>query len=327
MDLIKYIKGKSLPIKVNTLLIGVSGGVDSTVLLHILLPLAGHYDWELVVMHLNHGLRKSADKDEKFVKDLANSLGLKFISKTTDVKKVSQAKKLTIEEAGRMVRYEFFKNIAKKYPSSVIVTAHTADDQVETIIMNWLRGTLVRGLSGMRELDKNIWRPLLDVSKKDLIKFAGQYGIRYREDKSNKKFNYTRNKIRHQLLPVLLKFNPNLNKTLLRNAKLFSNLESFLDETLEQTYFKVKDKKTKDKVSLSRTAFMKLHTFMQDELLLYSIGLIKGDRQDFKQVHSQEIRKVLLNNKKESNKQLPGKLFLIKTYDKITISRNRPKDL
>ena len=331
MDLIKHIRqkieGNKVLCKGATLLVAVSGGMDSVSLLYSLLPLAGHYDWNLVVVHLNHGLRKSADKDAEFVKDLANSLGLEFVGSKVNVRRLAASKKMTIEEAGRVARYSFFNKMVKKYTAEVVVMAHTSDDQIETIVMNWLRGSFVRGLSGMKELDGNIWRPFLDINKDDIKSFIKQFKIAYREDESNRSLNYTRNKIRHLILPMLLKHNPGLPDVLLRNADTFANLEDFLDKYIKQVYKQAAVKSKQGMISFRRTAFMELHPFIQDELLLHAIGIIKGDRQDFKKVHLEQMRLVLESSKKESSKQMPGKLFLIKTCDTITISRYRPKNL
>ena len=331
MDLIEHIRKKieknNMPAKGATLLVAVSGGMDSISLLYSLLPLAGHYNWELVVAHLNHGLRKSADKDTQFVKDLASSLGLKFVSSKVNVRELAVSRKMTVEEAGRTARYSFFDKMAVKYAAEVVAVAHTADDQVETLVMNWLRGAFVRGLSGMRELDGNIWRPFLDVNKADIKDFIKKFKITYKEDESNKALNYTRNKIRHLILPMLLEYNLGLPDVLLRNANTFANLEDFLDGYIQQIYKQSIIKSKQGVVCFRRKAFMELHRFIQDELLLYAVGIIKGDRQDFKKVHLEQARLVLESSKKESSKQMPGKLFLIKTCDKITISRYRPKNL
>lgn len=331
MKLVEYIKDKvelgGFPGRNSVLVVAVSGGVDSVVLLHILLPLAGHYDWELIIAHLNHSLRQVADRDAKFVSDLAKSLSLKFVTKKVAVLNLAKKQKLTLEEAGRKARYDFLRNVAKKYKAEAIVTAHTSDDQVETILMNLSRGASTRGLAGMQELGNNIWRPLLGLSKEQLIKFAQKYGLKYKEDKSNKDLNYTRNRIRHLLIPTLLQINPGVLKVILRNAEVYTDLKNFLDDYVQQVYNKVLSKATKNLVSLDNYTFSKLHPFIQNEILLYAIKVLQGDRQDFKKIHLQEMMKVIKSSKKESYKQLPSKLFLIKTCDTIIISRRRPKNL
>jgi len=331
MELVEYIRNKvelrKFPHRNSVLIVAVSGGVDSVVLLHLLLPLAGYYDWELIIAHLNHSLRQAANADAKFVSSLAKSLGLKFVTKKVAVSKLAKQQKLTLEEAGRKARYAFLRNMAEKYKAEAIVTAHTSDDQIETVLMNLLRGAAVRGLSGMQELESNIWRPLLGLSKERLFEFAQKYGLKYKEDKSNKDLNYTRNRIRHLLIPALAQISPGVSKVILRNAEVCTDLKNFLDDYIQQAYDKVLTKATKDSISLCRYAFGKLHPFIQNEILLYVIKILQGDRQDFKKIHLQEMIKVIRGSKKKTYKQLPAKLFLIKTCDTITISRYRPKNL
>lgn len=324
MDILEHINqqivANKFPLRNTTLIVAVSGGVDSVVLLHLLLPLSANFNWELIVAHLDHKLRKESGQDLKFVSDLSGQLGLEFASKKVDVKKLAKQQKKTIEETGRNVRYGFFDELSDKYKKCIVVTAHTADDQLETIVMNWLRGTSLRGLTGMKVKNKNKWRPLLNFEKKELISFAKKYKLKFREDKSNKDLYYTRNKVRHILLPKLRQLNQNFGKVILRNADVLSGLENFIDQQIKTTIVEVKLKNNKDSVSFQMKPFLKLHNFIQSELLLHAIELIKGDRQDIKKVHLDEIYKVINSCKPNSYKQLPSKLLLVKAYDTITIS-------
>ncbi|OGB74319.1 tRNA lysidine(34) synthetase TilS [candidate division Kazan bacterium RBG_13_50_9] len=322
----KQVAANRFPPKGAILVVAVSGGVDSVALLHILLPLAGHYSWRLVVAHLNHKLRQEAKRDAQFVEQLAQQLGLKFVGGTAEVRREAKSCKLTLEEAGRTARYRFLRRVASRYRAAAIVMAHTADDQAETIVMNWLRGAAVRGLAGMRGLERGIWRPLLGVEKRALQRFAKEYKLAYREDRSNRELNYTRNQIRHQALPLLERINPGLRNMLLRSATTFAALEDFVAQMVKDVFHKLAIK-GRGRISFHRAAFSKLHAFIQDELLLYAIEYILGSRQGFKKVHISEMRRVVDSPKKVSSKQLPAKLFLIKTCDKITISRYRPKNL
>ncbi len=323
MDILEYINQQIMtnkfPSKKTTLIVAVSGGVDSVVLLHLLLPLAVKFNWELIVAHLDHKLRKESGLDLKFVSSLASQLNLEFISKKVDVKKIAKQQKKTIEEAGRDARYDFFNKLSDKYKKSIIVIAHNADDQLETVVMNWLRGSALRGLTGMKTINKKIWRPLLGLEKKELIDFSKKYKLKFREDKSNKDLYYTRNKIRHILLPKLEQLNKSFKKVVLRNADVLSGLEDFVDKQVKAAVIKIKLKKSKNSVSFQVKLFLKLHKFIQSELLLYIIELIKGDRQDIKRVHLKEIYKVIDSSKPKSYKQLPSKLLLVKAYDTITI--------
>lgn len=327
MDLIERLHKKSLPPKDTTLVAAVSGGLDSVSLLHLLLPLAAERDWELVVAHFNHQLRRAADGDEKFVKRLASGLGLKFMRGSHDVAKLAETKKLTLEEAAREARYAWLRGVAQRYPKSVIVTAHTADDQLETVVMNWLRGASVRGLAGMQELERGVWRPLLEVSKAELLDFAKRYHLKYRQDSTNLDTKHTRNLIRHQVIPMLSKINPNLKAMATRGSHNFSRLEGFLENQIVRLRKQVARRSKAGEVAFDLEKFKQLDSFAQDELVLWAVDKLQGSRQGFKQAHLHEVGKVVKSKKPQSCKQLPGKLFLVKARDKITISRYRPKDL
>ena len=239
---------------------------------------------------------------------------------------MAKRKKLTLEEAGRQARYDFLFKVAKRYHAKAIVVAHTADDQVETVVMNWLRGAGVRGLAGMREWEGIIWRPLLNVSKSDLKKLSRTLHFSYREDETNSQTVYTRNRIRRQVLPMLTKINPQIKNVLLRNAENLSMLEEWLDSHLVTVRKAVKVRQQKQAINWQLAPFKQLHPYLQNELMLWAVAQLQGDRQGYKMVHLSEMQKVINSRERRSFKQLPGKLFMIKAYDKISVSRFKPKN-
>lgn len=322
--LILQLDKQHFPSPWTTLIVAVSGGVDSVVLLHLLYLLVGQYDWEIIVAHFDHQLRAASSQDAKFVEGLAKSLGLKFVFGTANVIKLAKTRKLTIEEAGRWARYTWLQKMARKYRAEVIALAHTADDQAETIMMNWLRGGLARALTGMRSKENNLWRPLLSVPKTELVEFAQKYHLEFQEDSSNKNLAYTRNLIRHQILPILEKVNPGIKEVLGRNADSWAELETCLDHLTQDIYKKVANKSGADTVNFKEASFQRLDKFMQNELLLLAIQQLKGDRQDFKRAHLDEMQTILISPKPRAWKQFPGKLFLSRGYGKISVSYKRP---
>jgi len=323
--LILQLDNRYFPPRGATLIVAVSGGVDSAVLLYVLSLLVTSQDWKLIVAHFNHQLRRSANQDAKFVGALVKSLGLKFVSDTVNVAKFAKSHKLTIEEAGRSARYAWLQKIAKRYRAGAIVLGHTADDQVETVVMNWLRGGLVRALAGMRIKEGNLWRPFLQIYKTELKQFAKRYRIQFREDKSNRNLIYTRNLIRHRILPILKKVNPGIEGVILRNADNFSNLESWIENQVQETYKKVSGRPKIGTVNFSAKRFKELDRFLQNELFLLAIQKLKGDRQDIKKVHLDEMQAVLHSAQSTAWKQLPAKLFVYRGYGKISVSCHRPK--
>ncbi|MEK7782210.1 MAG: tRNA lysidine(34) synthetase TilS [Verrucomicrobiota bacterium] len=206
-------------------MIAVSGGVDSMALLWLLNNLAAESGWKLSVAHFNHQLRgRASDADERFVERVAQQLGLPFHAGRGAVKALAKRRGLSIEMAAREMRHQFLAQTARRLKCPVIAVAHHADDQVELFFLRMLRGAGGEGLAGMKwssvspaSRQVRIARPLLNVSKEELEKFARENQIRFREDASNASRDMLRNRVRHELLPLLRKnFQPALNRTVLR---------------------------------------------------------------------------------------------------------------
>jgi tRNA(Ile)-lysidine synthase len=193
------------------ILLAVSGGLDSMVLLHVLRHLAGAHRWKLTVAHFNHRLRgKAGDADERLVRQTARSLGLQFVAGRADVAATARAEGISLEMAGRKWRHDFLARTARKLRIPAIALAHHADDQVELFFLRLLRGTGGRGLAGMQWSNPSpsdpslaLVRPLLDQSKAALRDAAQAAGVRFSEDATNASMNIHRNRVRHELLPLL----------------------------------------------------------------------------------------------------------------------------
>jgi tRNA(Ile)-lysidine synthase len=222
------------------ILVAVSGGVDSMVLLHLLKKLSTASRWDLTVVHFNHQLRgKASDSDETFVRKAAAAMKLPFVVERADVKKFAKESKLSIEMAARKLRHEFLARVARQRKIKTIALAHHADDQVELFFLRLLRGA-AGGLAGMKwqspsPADKKVTliRPLLDISKTELDQFARGNKIRFREDATNASPDFLRNRIRHQLLPLLRsKYQPALNKVVLRLMEITGAESELADDTV-----------------------------------------------------------------------------------------------
>lgn len=214
------------------ILVAVSGGSDSVCLLDVLNCIKDVFNIKLFVAHLNHSIRgKDADNDEKFVKDLSEKYGFKFYSKRVDVPEFAKTFGLSLEEAGRILRYEFFDEIKKKEKIDKIVTAHNKNDRAETIVMRIFRGSGSSGLKGISyKRSDGVIRPLLDVLKDDIEKYCAENGLEYCFDKTNSDNDYTRNRIRNELLPYVKEnFNSNIIDTLIRFSEISSADSDFLD--------------------------------------------------------------------------------------------------
>lgn len=195
--------------------VGVSGGADSVALLRFLAALRPQFGWDLVVCHIHHGLRGAeADRDECFVRALAEQLGLPCAVSRIDAAALALRDHISVEEAGRMARYAFFTQTAGE--GGRIATAHTLDDSIETVLMNLVRGTGLRGLCGIPRIRGNIVRPLLDCTRAEVEDYLGALGQPYCTDSTNLTDDYTRNRIRHDILPRLCELNPNFTGAMAR---------------------------------------------------------------------------------------------------------------
>ncbi|HET9496911.1 MAG TPA: tRNA lysidine(34) synthetase TilS, partial [Candidatus Limnocylindria bacterium] len=212
------------------LVLAVSGGPDSMALLHGAAALSRSRGWQLVVAHLDHGLRPDSAADATFVTEAADALGLTWRLRRTDVAAEAGARGFGIEEAGRAARYAFLDAVAADLGSETLVaTAHTADDQAETVLFNLARGTGQRGLRGMRTRRGRVVRPLLHARRADLRAALDGAGLPYRLDPTNDDLRRTRARIRGEVLPALEALNPAAVEALVRFASLAADDDALLD--------------------------------------------------------------------------------------------------
>jgi tRNA(Ile)-lysidine synthase len=221
-------------------LVAVSGGPDSVALLAVLLKLRKRLGVELAVGHLNHGLRgAAADEDEQFVRQLAKRHKLRMRCRKTDVASRRRAKGGSVEEVARAVRYRFLRRAAKELEANVIATGHTADDNAETLLMNLLRGAGLSGLAGIpiarAEGGVRLVRPLLEVTRAEVLEFVDRSGLEFRTDATNADTAFTRNRIRSELLPQLAgQYNPNVAKLLTSTAEQLRDVADLIGTQVER---------------------------------------------------------------------------------------------
>ena len=210
---------RSLVARGDRVLIALSGGPDSTALAHLMSLWRRKHGLSLVAAHLHHGLSAQNDRALKLSQATARRLGLPFYSKKVRVRALAKKHRLSLEEAGRNARYAFFGSLAKRLKIQKVATGHTCEDQAETVLMRIIRGCGLHGLTGIpakRPLGQaEVVRPLLDCNKKDLLRFLGEAGIPFQSDRSNRSKRFTRNRVRHELLPwISQNLNPSIHETL-----------------------------------------------------------------------------------------------------------------
>jgi tRNA(Ile)-lysidine synthase len=221
----------------DAVLVCVSGGPDSVALLHALHWLSSRYSLHLGIAHVNHQLRgRESDADARFVQTLAEKMKLRFHRKPCDVREYARTNRLSLEDAGRQVRYDFFLQLAMgEPPYTKIATAHHMDDNAELVLMNLLRGSGKTGISGIRPIRENrIIRPLLHVSKQEILAFLSQYRLPYRLDRSNQDDTITRNRIRNRLIPALQSdYNPRIIEAVNRLAVIVQQEEEWITSIVD----------------------------------------------------------------------------------------------
>ena len=214
----------------DNILAAVSGGADSMALLHTLYLLKQEKDMTVQAVHVNHGLRgEEATRDEEFVKAECAKRGIPLEILHTDVAAAAQAGE-GIEAAGRRIRYAFFEEIRQKYHLEYIVTAHTMDDNLETVLLHLARGTTLHGLRGIQAASGSIVRPLLSCTREEIEAFCKEESVSFIEDSTNTDVTFSRNRIRHEVVPALKKINPNLTKTVNRMINRLTEDDLFLSQ-------------------------------------------------------------------------------------------------
>jgi len=212
------------------LLIAISGGLDSVVLTHLL----NHLNFTISLAHCNFNLReKESDADEISVKKIGEKLNVETFTIGFDTNSYAKKNKLSTQLAARELRYNWFNELIEKHQFDHVLTAHHADDNLETFLINLSRGTGLEGLTGIPAINNNIVRPLLQFSREEIEQFAKDNAIQWREDASNASTKYIRNKIRHQILPVLKEINPNLLDSLKKTTANLKGSQQIVNDAIE----------------------------------------------------------------------------------------------
>ena len=226
-----YISNNSLCSEEDRILVTVSGGIDSVVLLDLFIKSG----YNCGIAHCNFNLRaKESDNDEIFVKTLANSYNIPVFSKSFNTIEYAEINKLSIQMAARDLRYEWFEDLRLEEGFDLIATAHNKNDILETFFINLTRGTGIHGLSGIKNKSGALIRPLLFATREEINNYAQLNNLEWHEDSTNSTLKYSRNKIRHQVLPILEQLNPKFIETMVENIQRLSEVEEIFYQLIEQ---------------------------------------------------------------------------------------------
>lgn len=300
--------------KGETVVLGFSGGPDSVFLLEILMEYKSKIDRDLkvVLVHINHLLRgEASDGDEEFTKEIGKKYGLKVFSKRVDIEKIGKEEKKGLEEVGREVRHQFFKEVLEEVRGDRIALAHNKDDQVETFLFRLIRGTSLEGLEGIARKRDNYIRPIIDIYKSEIMDYLNENSVPYRTDKTNFENDFTRNSIRLDLIPFIEKrYNPKFKD------KIY-NLIGEIKEVNRENEIDLQEFLEEEKLSVKKLE--KESKYVQKKILNRFLNEknIKSDRY--------KIQSVIELLKKGGSKKisLNKEQFLLKEYEYIYIKNEK----
>ncbi len=308
--------------------IALSGGLDSVTLCYLLKEWAPQHKVSLVAAHLNHGLRgREAKDDADSVKKLAKSWGINCYLSSEDVSSVARKKKITIQEAARLCRYAFLEEVAQKEKARWIALGHNADDQVETFLLNLMRGGGSRGLRGMEPVSRvKIIRPLWHIWRSEIETFAQEKRLAHRHDSSNRSTKYFRNKVRLELLPLLeKKYSHGIKKVLWRTAANLREEEQILDDITRKTYLLALQEKNPKSGALNLTPLQKLPVPLRKRVLVEAYRELKGDTQGLSSRHWDSMERLAFGSSSGKKIKLPGGIFLTKEFARLVFYREEEK--
>ncbi len=305
----QYIAGKRLFRQGDIVVVAVSGGPDSLVLLNLLQKMSLQLQLKPVIAHLNHCMRPEAEEEQSKVKSIAENFSLPFEGKAVDVRALKRKKGISEEEAGRLARYSFFREVAAKYGASKIALGHHRDDLAETVLLNIFRGTGVDGLAGILPLrswgDVFLVRPLLCLRRSEIEAYCREEGLDPVTDSTNLQKDYTRNRIRLELIPELENnYNPRIREALASLADLAAEDRALL-QGLARRYYRKLVRPGRHATSINARSLSLLPPAVRKRLLLLSIAR-HTSLQDLGRAHLERVNQLLERKKRGRRLSLPG---------------------
>jgi tRNA(Ile)-lysidine synthase len=304
--------------------VALSGGPDSTALLAVLASIAQELDLSLIVAHFNHGLRGAeSDEDENISRDSSEKRGFPFVSGKMDQRKGNKG--LSPEDFYRRQRYNFLNKVAKNYQAQKIALGHNLQDQAETVLLNILRGSGLEGLKGFLPMrDGKFIRPLIEISRQEIISFLNEAGIPYRQDSSNKNKIYLRNQIRSELIPYLKKkFNPKIEENLAQMAEILRPEDEFIRHHVAYALKSSVIERQQDRILLKIADINKLHPAIRWRLFKTLLESLSPAKNGFSFIHIKSLDN--LTKKCESGKRvvLPLGIEARREYDNLILERKK----
>ena len=304
--------------------VAISGGPDSVALLQFLSLLAGDYELRLVAAHVNHGLRgKESDRDELFVKELGASMAIPVKCTYVSIKEIKKKEGGSIENICRRERFKFLKELSRKEGLNKIALGHNLNDQAETIIMRFLRGSGVEGLKGMLPLrDERYIRPFLEVTRDEILAFLKNEGMQYVTDSSNMERVYVRNRIRRDLIPELRdSYNDRLVENLGQMADILREEDDYFESIVERTLKNWEIHLHGDAVRITISQFKSLHIAMQRRVIKYLLERLSSKTMGIGYVHVMAVVNLINGNRSNGSLDLPFCMKIEREYDTLILSK------
>lgn len=311
--------------------LGVSGGADSTLLLHVMFELSRRHqlDWSLHVAHMHHGLRGAdADGDAAFVAKLAAEFGLAFHQEQADIRAAVAAGNGSTEEVARERRYEFLERVALTAGCDLVAVGHHADDDAETVLHRICRGTGLRGLAGMRDVRSiqpgsrvRLVRPFLHSRREAIERVCRERGLEWRTDASNTSDEFTRGRIRTRVLPMICEqINPNAAEAILRLAEQARRLGTYLEDAAARTLDSLVLHEGTGRIVLNARALLGKQRIVQAEVVRLAISIVIGGEQELGFAHVESVLRLAADPASGKELHLPGPIIVRKVYDRLEFS-------
>jgi len=305
-------------------LVAVSGGADSVVLLDLLRRLAPEFPFTVRVAHLDHGLRPESAADAEFVGKLCAEWGIPLTVARIDVLRASREHGTGLEETGREVRRSFLRRVAGEQGCTAIALGHHRDDQAETFLHRLLRGTGLSGLAAMREKSAPFIRPLLGFSRKQLRDYLTSHRLPHVEDATNADPGFTRNRLRHELLPLLAQYNPRVAEHLARLSRRIAGEEDYWRIEVERRLNEVAGA-DESGLRLARPRLLELHPALRRRIVRGAIEQARGSLRGISSRHIEDVAGLLISDRPQSELRLPG-LWVARRYEALYLRRDRPPE-
>lgn len=273
-------------------LVGLSGGADSVCLFLLLLALREELDFRIEAVHVNHGMRDSAQRDEEFARGLCEEWEIPFYAYSIDVPMLARQQGLSPEEAGRNARYECFVQTMEKVGASKIAVAHHRNDQAETMLFHLIRGSGIDGMAGMKPVRNAVIRPILCLDREQIEGYLSEQGQTYMTDETNASTQYSRNKLRHEVFPVLEEICTGATEHMAAAGESLRELSGYLQEQIREAFADCVDLSGRASgcIRLSCDKLTDKHEYLQGEVVRECICLLAESKRDISRVHVEAVK-------------------------------------